>query len=62
MVLPDSRLPLPDALDEFLAPEIEAVFAFGGELALDHHLRGDAGVIGARLPQRGRSRACDASA
>ena len=22
-----------------------------GELALDHHLRGDAGMIGARLPQ-----------
>ena len=24
----------------------------GGELALDHHLRGDAGVVGARLPER----------
>ena len=28
------------------------MFAFGRELALDHHLRGDAGVIRARLPQR----------
>ncbi len=29
------------------------MFAFRAELALDHHLRGDAGVIRARLPQRG---------
>ena len=29
------------------------MFAFGAELALDHHLRGDAGVVRARLPQRG---------
>ena len=46
------RLPLPDAFDEFVAAEIEAVFALRRELALHHHLRGDAGVIGARLPQR----------
>ena len=45
-------LPLPHPLDEFLAAHDPA----GGllalhELALDHHLGGDAGVIGARLPQ-----------
>ena len=34
------------------APEVEPVFAFRAELTLDHHLRGDAGVIRARLPQR----------
>jgi len=46
------RLPFPDALDEFFAAERAAVEAFFGELAFDHHLRGDAGVIGARQPQR----------
>ncbi len=45
-------LPGPHPLEEFLA----AHGAAGGllalhELALDHHLGGDAGVIGARLPQ-----------
>ena len=46
------RLPFPHALDESLA----AHFAAAGllalrELPLDHSLGGDAGVIGARLPQ-----------
>ena len=44
--------PFPDAFDEFFAAEIEPMFAFRAELALDHHLRRDAGVVGARLPQR----------
>ncbi len=44
--------PLPDALDEFLAAELMAIGLLGFELALDHHLRRDAGVIGAGLPQR----------
>jgi hypothetical protein len=47
------RFPFPDALDEGLAAEVETMFAFRAQLALDHHLRGDTGVIRARLPQRG---------
>ena len=38
------------------------MFAFRAELALDDHLRRDAGVIRARLPQAWRRRACGASA
>ncbi len=45
-------LPLPDALDEFLAPEIVPGQALGLELAFHHHLGGDAGMVGTRLPQR----------
>ena len=45
------RLPFPDALEEFLATQLAAVLLALHELALDDHLRGDAGVIGARLPQ-----------
>ena len=48
-------LPLPHALNKFLAPHVAALFAFGRELALHHHLRGDAGMIGARQPQRDES-------
>ncbi len=45
-------LPLPDAADERLAPERAAVRLLPlHQLALDHHLGGDAGVIGAGLPQ-----------
>ena len=44
--------PLPHALDERLAPHGAAVRLLAlQQLALDHHLGGDAGVIGARLPQ-----------
>src|SRR5690348_3596726 len=43
-------LPLPDALDEFLATEVVARLALGFELALDHDLRRDAGVVGADHP------------
>ena len=51
MVPPDCGLPLPDALFEFFAAEVAAVDAFLGELAFDHHLGGDAGVIGAGKPE-----------
>ncbi len=45
-------LPLPDALDEFLAADLEPRRAFDLELVLDDDLRRDAGMIGAELPQR----------
>jgi hypothetical protein len=44
--------PLPHALDEFFAAQVAALLAFFGEMALDHHLRGDAGVVGAGQPER----------
>ena len=54
-------LPLPHALDEGLAAELLARRAFRGQLALDHHLRGDAGVVGAGHPQGAVARSCAAS-
>ena len=52
MVPPDLRLPLPDALEELLAPHLAAAGLLAlHQLPLDHHLRGDAGMVGARLPQ-----------
>ena len=46
------RLPLPDALEEVLAAHLAAARLLAlHQLPLDHHLRGDAGVVGARLPQ-----------
>ena len=45
-------LPRPDALDERFAAELVPRRAFGLELLLDDDLRGDAGVVGADLPQR----------
>ena len=48
-------LPVPHPLDEGLATHVAAVLAFGSKLALHHQLRGDAGVIGARQPQRGQA-------
>jgi len=44
-------LPLPDALDEFLAAKLLAGGAFGDQLPLHHHLGGDAGVVGAGQPE-----------
>ena len=44
-------LPFPHSLDECLAPQVLTFLALAGQLALDHHLRGDAGVVGARQPQ-----------
>ena len=56
LVLLDDRgagrfLPLPDALHKRLATEVVARDAIGGELALNDHLRGDARMIGTRLPE-----------
>ena len=45
------RLPRPDAIEERLPAQRPPILALLGKLTLDHHLRGDAGVIGARLPQ-----------
>ena len=47
-------LPLPDFLDELVAAQRVAglAFACNGEVARDDHLGGDAGVVGAHLPQR----------
>lgn len=45
-------LPLPDAVDEGLAPQVVAGLALLGELTLDNVLRGDTGVVHAGLPQR----------
>ena len=45
------RLPLPHPVDECLATNVVAILAFGIELPLHQHLGGDAGVIGAHLPQ-----------
>jgi hypothetical protein len=44
-------LPLPDALDEFLAAEVPAMDALGRQLALHDHLRGDARMVHAGLPE-----------
>ncbi len=45
-------LPVPHARDERLASHVAAVLALAGELPLHHQLRSDAGVVGARQPQR----------
>ena len=47
-------LPLPDFLDELVAAQRVAGLALpgDGEIARDHHLGGDAGMVGAHLPQR----------
>src|SRR5581483_6558366 len=47
---PGLLLPRPHALDERYAREIVAAFAFDLELALDHDLGGNAGVIRADDP------------
>ena len=41
-------LPLPDALDEFLASQFAALLAFFGQFAFHHHLRGDGSMVRAR--------------
>ena len=57
IVPPDSSFHCPDALDEFLAAERAAVRLLPlHQLALDHHLRGDAGMVGAGLPEHVRPR------
>ena len=45
--------PLPDALDELLAPEVVArVLPSRASMRSTTSLGGDAGVVGARLPER----------
>src|SRR5690606_8832654 len=44
-------LPAPHALKELLAAEIGTLLALRVQLALDHHLGGDARVVSARLPE-----------
>ena len=39
-------------LDERLAADVGALQPLAVEVALDHHLRGDAGMVGADHPQR----------
>ncbi|MNE21521.1 hypothetical protein D3C80_1146880 [compost metagenome] len=47
-------LPFPHLVDEGVAAHVAAAdIALGRQLALDHHLRGDAGVVGAGQPQDG---------
>jgi hypothetical protein len=53
MAEPYWRFHCPDALGEGFAAEGFAVGAFDFELALDQHLGGDAGVVGARNPHAG---------
>ena len=44
--------PVPDALDELFPAQVMAGFVFfSGQFALNHHLGGDAGVVGADGPQ-----------
>ena len=45
-------LPGPDSLHESLATDVPPADALGVELALHHHLGGDARVVGSGLPQR----------
>ena len=44
-------LPLPHLADEFLAADVAAMDLALHQLALDDHLRGDAGMVHARLPE-----------
>ena len=44
-------LPSPNTLDEGFASELDPARTFGVQLPFDHHLRRDASVIGAGLPQ-----------
>ncbi len=43
--------PLPDFFQELFAAQVMTVQALGFKLALDQHLRGDARVVGTRLPE-----------
>src|SRR5512132_1081762 len=49
---PRLRLPCPYPFDEAFAPQPLPGESLARELLLDHHLRGDAGVIGTGLPER----------
>ena len=43
--------PLPDLVEKLLPAQFVAVGAFAGQFAFHHHLGGDAGMVGAHLPQ-----------
>ena len=45
-------LPFPDTFDERIAPDIGTRLALAGQLAFHQHLRGDARVVRAHLPER----------
>ncbi len=45
------RLPFPDVLQERLAADLGALDALAVEVAFDHHLGGDAGMVGSDHPQ-----------
>jgi hypothetical protein len=62
MVLPDFSFHSQTFFDEVLAAQVVAALALLLQLALHHDLRGDAGVVGARHPQRVEARACGGSA
>ena len=44
-------LPFPDFFEELLAPQVAPLNTLGLQPAFDHHLGGDTGMVGARLPQ-----------
>ena len=48
---PGTALPGPDFIDKGVAADGLPIAARGGQLPLDHHLRGDTGVVRADLPQ-----------
>src|SRR5579864_1860924 len=45
-------LPAPNTLSEFFSPEFGALLSLAGQLALDHHLSGNSGVVGSWEPER----------
>ena len=52
MVPPDSSFHAQTRFQELLAAQVAAARLLPfHQLALDHHLRGDAGMVGARLPE-----------
>ena len=52
MVPPDSAFHSQTRFEELLAAHVAAAGSLPlHQLPLDHHLRGDAGMVGARLPQ-----------
>ena len=45
-------LPFPNLVDETVTPKVTAADILFSKLALNNHLCGDTGMVGARLPQR----------
>src|SRR5476651_1381910 len=44
--------PFPDAFEECFPAQLLPAVAFGSKLALHHHLRGNAGMVRSRQPER----------